>query len=204
MIRKNQSTCKLMVLSVLGAFSLCGIFSAEMAQAKSKAKNSDKAENIEPAAAAPARAVSGRGSMEKYGLSGCGLGSMIFKEPKDKVQQILAATTNGTSGNQTFGITTGTLNCETDGVIAKRAEQEVFVTANFETLKRDTAAGNGEALNAFASLLGCDQLQAPSLAKVAQKQYSELFQGASAENPGPVVLKFRELSKVCSPIALNR
>jgi hypothetical protein len=25
--------------------------------------------------------------------------------------QILAATTNGTSGNQTFGITTGTLNC---------------------------------------------------------------------------------------------
>jgi len=44
--------------------------------------------------------------------TGCGLGSVIFKGQDALLFQILAVTTNGTSGNQTFGITTGTLNCD--------------------------------------------------------------------------------------------
>src|SRR5205823_3826374 len=39
-----------------------------------------------------------------YGLAGCGLGSMLFGDQKGMIQ-ILAATTNGTFGSQTFGIT---------------------------------------------------------------------------------------------------
>ncbi len=45
-----------------------------------------------------------------YGEAGCGLGSMIFGDSPGFVQ-VLAATTNGCSGSQTFGITTGTSNC---------------------------------------------------------------------------------------------
>ncbi len=40
---------------------------------------------------------------------GCGLGSAIWAGQKGIAPQILAATTNGTSANQTFGITSGTL-----------------------------------------------------------------------------------------------
>ncbi|RYZ63378.1 MAG: DUF3015 domain-containing protein, partial [Proteobacteria bacterium] len=55
------------------------------------------------ASAAPKRSFS-----RKYGTAGCGLGNMIL----GKENQVFAATTNGTLGNQSFGITFGTLNCE--------------------------------------------------------------------------------------------
>ena len=40
---------------------------------------------------------------------GCGLGSMIMAGQSGPIFKVLGATTNGTFGNQTFGITTGTL-----------------------------------------------------------------------------------------------
>ncbi|MCB9072358.1 MAG: DUF3015 family protein [Bdellovibrionaceae bacterium] len=46
-----------------------------------------------------------------YGLAGCGLGSVLFGAKPGGVQ-ILAYTTNGSAGNQLFGITFGSLNCE--------------------------------------------------------------------------------------------
>ena len=42
-----------------------------------------------------------------YGAAGCGLGSMVFGS-KPGAEQVVAATTNGTFGSQTFGITFGT------------------------------------------------------------------------------------------------
>src|SRR5690348_10000976 len=45
-----------------------------------------------------------------YGVAGCGFGSMLFGKQPGFIQ-VLAATTNGTFGSQTFGISTGTSNC---------------------------------------------------------------------------------------------
>ena len=47
-----------------------------------------------------------------YGAAGCGLGSFVFGDNNSWWAQTLGATTNGTSGSQTFGITTGTSNCD--------------------------------------------------------------------------------------------
>ncbi|MDY0117622.1 MAG: DUF3015 family protein, partial [Sulfurimonadaceae bacterium] len=44
--------------------------------------------------------------------TGCGLGSMLIKDDSTAIMLALQATTNGTSGNQTFGITSGTLGCQ--------------------------------------------------------------------------------------------
>lgn len=44
----------------------------------------------------------------KYGMAGCGLGSVLMGS---RGAQISAGTTNGTSYNQSFGISFGTLNC---------------------------------------------------------------------------------------------
>ena len=49
---------------------------------------------------------------KKFHAQGCGLGSMIFTEDT-LMHNVLGATTNGSSANQTFGMSTGTLGCET-------------------------------------------------------------------------------------------
>ena len=87
-----------------------------------------------------------------YGQAGYGLGSVVMGKDGN---QILAATTNSTFGNQTFAITTGTLNCSKDGAFAKNKEAEAFAEANYATLMRQVAAGQGEHLAGFASLAGC-------------------------------------------------
>ena len=99
-------------------------------------------------------ALIGAPAYADYGMAGCGLGSIIIKN--DGFVQIFAATTNGTSVETlTFGITSGTSNCVQDGVVQTDKEQEAFVEANFDALQRDIAAGGGEHLAAFGTLLGC-------------------------------------------------
>lgn len=92
-----------------------------------------------------------------YGTAGCGLGSLIFQDDPGLVQ-VLAATTNGTFGNQTFGITTGTLNCVDRGATRRRAE--VFVEANREALAKDVSRGTGETVVGLSAIMGCSDPQA--------------------------------------------
>ena len=60
-----------------------------------------------------------------YGDAGCGLGSIVFGSEQGGVQ-VLAATTNGTFYSQTFGITTGTSNCNPAGLVKLDKEREEF------------------------------------------------------------------------------
>lgn len=84
--------------------------------------------------------------------TGCGLGSVIIKDDSSAVMLALQATTNGTSGNQTFGITSGTLGCEkTKFVMNERAEE--FVASNMDILAKEIAMGHGETLDTLAELL---------------------------------------------------
>ena len=106
-----------------------------------------------------------------YGLAGCGLGSMVF-EKNTKVHQVFAATTNGTFGTQTFGISSGTSNCTGGGVAKIEREQELFVEANLNTLTEEMAQGKGETLFAFAGILGCRD--ASAFGKFTQANYGVL------------------------------
>lgn len=145
--------------------------------------------------------VNGVSSAPKYGMAGCGLGSIIFTT-NDK-SQILAATTNGTYGNQTFGITSGTSNCTADGIVKNEKAQEVFATVNFGSLEQEMAAGKGEKLNTFAHLLGCSSDSLGRFGQMTQSSYSRLM----SENSTPASLiiavkseikKDANLSKACS------
>lgn len=95
--------------------------------------------------------LKGNGS---YGMAGCGLGSMLFQQDTT-VNQVLAATTNGTFGSQTFGITTGTSNCTKGGIAKVEKETEMFVEVNYDVLQKEISQGNGETLASFSNLLGC-------------------------------------------------
>lgn len=107
-----------------------------------------------------------------YNVAGCGLGAVVIPANK-KVDQVIAATVNGFSSNQTFGISTGTLNCKTDGIAQKKMEQQIFVHMNFQSLEQEFAKGSGEKMEAFASLMGCSD--AGTFGKVGKEKFSALF-----------------------------
>lgn len=108
-----------------------------------------------------------------YGQAGCGLGSLIIKD--NGFMQVFAATTNGTFGSQTFGISTGTSNCTKGGIIAKSKEQEAFFEANYARLQEDMAKGGGEYLAALGDLMGCQSTVQPAIFEVAEASYGDVF-----------------------------
>lgn len=112
-------------------------------------------------------------ALADYGSAGCGLGSMIISS--DNILQIFAATTNGTFATQTFGITFGTSNCTSGGLLTADKEQEAFTEANLAALQRDMARGQGEYLEAFATLLECEAEVRPDLYRFAQDRYAATF-----------------------------
>ncbi|EPG74638.1 PF11220 family protein [Leptospira fainei serovar Hurstbridge str. BUT 6] len=117
--------------------------------------------------------VSPRVEAKGYGMAGCGLGSLIIKN--NDISQIFAATLNAT-GIQTFGITSGTSNCSSDGIVMKEKAQELFVTVNYESLEQEMALGKGEKLNTFAQLLGCtSDISSAQFGKMAKDKYSSLI-----------------------------
>ena len=121
--------------------------------------------------------LSGTAAMAAETGAGCGLGKMIFEGKKGVLFQSLAWTTNGTLGNQTFGITSGTSGCDADAVILREKEQEVFVAANFDRLSQDMAQGRGELVDAMASLMGCSSSVHADFAHLGQERYGEIFTG---------------------------
>src|SRR3954468_15458363 len=88
-------------------------------------------------------ASSALAAKQNYSAAGCGLGTMLFKGKNGKAQLILAATTNG-NFNQTFGISSETLDCSSDGVVKNEKQLEVYAAVNFQRLSREMAQGGGE------------------------------------------------------------
>jgi hypothetical protein len=120
-----------------------------------------------------------------YGMAGCGLGALIFGPDNEPVAQVLAATTNGTFATQTFGISSGTSNCVSGGVIRAEREQAAFAEVNFEDLKRNMAAGGGEYLRSFSTLLGCEESARSEFYKMTQQKLETILPSQKA---GPIDL----------------
>jgi hypothetical protein len=109
-----------------------------------------------------------------YGPAGCGLGSLIF-EPNSGFTQIFAATTNGTFGSQTFGISSGTSNCaDTAG---GSASAKAFVETNRTALAKDIARGQGETLESLSRLGGCADARAVGAS--LQRNFDKVFPSAA-------------------------
>lgn len=104
--------------------------------------------------------------------TGCGLGAMIIKDDSTALMLALQATTNGTSANQTFGITSGTSGCKkTKFVMNERAEE--FVAANMDQLAKEVAMGQGESVDTLAELLKVEDKAA--FAATLQKNYNSIY-----------------------------
>ena len=106
---------------------------------------------------------------------GCGWGSMIFDGKSGMANEVLAATTNGTLGNQTFGITSGTAGCAKDGVVQKNAAADAFMGANIEKVARDMSVGQGEALATLADTLGIKSEDKAHFYAVTKTHFDVIF-----------------------------
>lgn len=125
---------------------------------------------------------------EGYGAAGCGLGSMIIGA-RPGIIQVFAGTTNGFSGSQTSGITSGTSNCSSSSAYLQK-QQETFVYVNIDSLEQDMAAGGGETLNSFASLLGCPTDKFASFGKMTQREFQLL--AAYSSEPSKMILNIKK------------
>jgi hypothetical protein len=109
--------------------------------------------------------------------TGCGLGTVLWGDKADNsvMSQSLQATTNGTFGNQTFGITSGTLECKEPSKVANNEHLNRFVMSNMDNLARDIAQGRGENLDTFAELLQVPVEKRAEFAARLQVNFDKVF-----------------------------
>lgn len=107
--------------------------------------------------------------------TGCGIGTIIFEGKDGLVSQISAATTNGTFGNQTFGITSGTLECEKASALMASKQLNSFVGDNMDNLAMDISKGNGEYLSTLAVLLDVPVEERAALYSLLQANFATIY-----------------------------
>jgi hypothetical protein len=114
---------------------------------------------------------------------GCGLGKLAwgdYKGQKEIAPQVMMATTNGTFGSGTFGISSGTSGCTNDGKIMSEHKTTMFAQLNFENLSQEMAQGQGEHLASLATLMGVPTEQQPAFFAMTQNQYTALIREGEA------------------------
>jgi Protein of unknown function (DUF3015) len=120
---------------------------------------------------------------------GCGLGKLAWQNyPHQKTigVQVLEATTNGTFGSGTFGISSGTSGCTNDGQVWASEKTNVFAAINFDNLAQDMAQGQGEHLSSLATLMGIPAEQQPAFFAMTQERYV-FFTQAGESSPAAMV-----------------
>lgn len=108
---------------------------------------------------------------------GCGLGTLLFENKADNsiILQALQATTNGTSGNQTFGISSGTSECQQPSKIVQNEKLNQFVRANMDNLAKEIAMGKGETLDTFVEMIGVNPAQSDAYKAKLQANFNKIF-----------------------------
>lgn len=116
---------------------------------------------------------------------GCGLGKLAwadFKNQKNIAPQVMMATTNGTFGSNTFGISSGTSGCTNDGQVWADQKVTMFALLNFENLTQEMAQGGGEHLASLATLMDVPAEQHPAFFAMTQERYLSLVQAGETSS----------------------
>ncbi len=114
--------------------------------------------------------------------TGCGLGYVAMKDQEGVVFEVLAVTTNGTSFNQTFGITSGTLECEKPARFVKNEKLQRFVAENMDELAQDIARGEGRYVDTLADLMGVPAEKRPEFYTKLQQNFDRIFPSESVSS----------------------
>src|SRR5215467_327862 len=126
---------------------------------------------------------------QQNNVGSCGWGSKLFDGQSGVFPQAFAGITNATSGNQTFGVSTGTSGCTQDGVVKSTWKTAMFIDGNKDRLARDMSIGNGETLDSLAHLIGVREQDRAAFGRVMQANVSVIFPSGSTTNDSVVALR---------------
>ena len=114
---------------------------------------------------------------------GCGLGTMLWGNKADdsSISQAFQATTNGTFGSQTFGLSTGTSECKQPSSLVKNEKLHQFVAQNIDNIAKDIAMGRGESLDTLAELMEVPAGERPAFYAKLQMNFSRIFPSERVE-----------------------
>lgn len=113
---------------------------------------------------------------EAPGGPGCGWGNMLLEGKSGLPMHLIATIINGTSGNATFGMTTGTNGCSTNGKLSYNGKSLIGMTSSMmDEIASDAAVGQGDALTALAVLMGVQAEDRAAFSKLAHQNFSTLF-----------------------------
>lgn len=108
-------------------------------------------------------------------VGGCGWGSKVFDGQRGLAPQVLAVTTNGVFGNQTFGISSNTAGCSRDGVIRSNWRTAAYIEQNRDALAADISRGQGESLETLATLLGMSEVEKQLFSELAKQNFDTIY-----------------------------
>lgn len=115
---------------------------------------------------------------EAPGGPNCGWGNMIFKGQSGMIPHLAASLTNGTSGNATFGMTTGTNGCSVNGTLTYGGTPLISMEGVLDEFIADAANGQGDAMNAVAVSLGIQPEDRDAFAQAMHQNFDTLFPSA--------------------------
>lgn len=128
----------------------------------------------------------------------CGWGNMLFEGQAGMAPHFLATTTNGTSGNATFGMTSGTNGCSVDGKLTYGGKS--LLGSIMGEFSEDVARGEGEALNAVAVMYGIEQEDRASFATAMHTNFQTLFPSENV-TADEVMASMNEIMKADAKLA---
>ena len=114
---------------------------------------------------------------EAPGGPNCGWGNMLFEGQSGIGSHVVASITNGTSGNASFGMTSGTNGCSTTGTLTYTGIS--LVAQVMDEFSEDVARGEGDALNAVALTLGIEVQDRAAFSRLTHDNFSTLFPNES-------------------------
>lgn len=117
---------------------------------------------------------------EAPGGPNCGWGNMIFHGQKGFFPHFFASWTNGTTGNASFGMTSGTNGCSHTGTITYKGKKWLGVeTVMLDEFSEDVAKGQGDALTAVAVNIGIEQQDREIFAQTLHQNFNAIFTSES-------------------------
>ena len=123
-------------------------------------------------------------------IGACGWGSKLFDGQSGLAPQVLGATTNGTFGNQTFAITSGTSGCTQDGAVRSNWKTALFIDGNRQQLARDMSTGSGETLDSLAHLMGVQSQDRAAFNRATKENMAKIF---ASDSTNDIVAALRQV-----------
>lgn len=117
---------------------------------------------------------------EAPGGPNCGWGNMVFDGSTGFFPHFFASWTNGTTGNASFGMTSGTNGCSHTGKLTYKGKKWLGIeTVMLDEFSEDVAKGQGDALTAVAVNIGIEQQDRAIFAQAMHQNFNAIFTSES-------------------------